>query len=1504
MGREGPMKCARRGPTLLAYALLLLISVMAPAPGVLGPAPPPVTVVLQPDGRNGTDTFIARSTGGWNFGDNASLWVGPDALNGSLDRSLLSFNLSALPAGAIVLNATLGLYLSRGAGGTIQAHRASHDWTEGTGKRSWIRLPVTVRETAGVRRTLEPVGLTIPFQPFDIENPLRDLSVFSGSSPVPSQVYKYGYSGGRISSSLVFLGVTIGPRQTRYFNITYSTNGTGVPSFRTRTWSPTPLWTFSTGATGESGASLVDLDGDGKLDVVFGTADGYVYALNETGKLKWATKVSTASTGNPVPWTPQVLDMDGDGKMDIVVVTTDSSVVRLNNTGAIKWTHAYGGGTPLYSTPTLIDVNGDGVLDVLVGGNMKQVDALNGIDGSLIRSYPTTAAPTFTASIKDIDGDGIGEIFFPADDKLVHAYKINGTQLWASAPGGITFIENSVAIGDVNGDGIPEVLTGDDANGGPEFALSALNGSVVWAVPTPNYREEGQTLADINGDGALEVLVPTTPQNSAGQLNVLRGKNGTSLWTYSGGFVRPMYPAIVDLNKDGKPEIVFLYGFKPPPNTESIPLLSGTGSLLYAWNVTSNDLGKLTISQKPMATPAVADLEGDGTMELVVPTGAGMYAFETGALGRDWRTWGYNWNHTHLAYDGNSPNGAPLLLATPGAPQVYPGPGASWIYRNGVLKWGNPGGDFLAAEANATAAPGWVSWNITSMVSDWSGNNYPNAGLFLTEADEVSGGLHGFYSSDAGNATLRPRLSITYALPYKDPTPRIIGAIPDQRKPENSPPWSINLASYAFDNDTPMDQLRWNVSGSNPAIVQITGVNTPGYHILTFYPQKNAWGNMRVTYWLTDPQGHYATQRAWINISFVNQPPTFNPPSTFIVHYDSTYTFNFLPYIQDVDDPPSNLTFTSDDARASIAGFNVSFLYPKSYLNQWVFVTLTVSDGQYSVARVVAVKVTSDNPPVVLKQLPDITMTEGQFLQGVFNLSNYFSDPDHDPIFFSFGYSHLNITIHANHSVDIRAQAEWWGQEKVTFRATDPAGAVAEQTILVTVVFVNDPPSFGPVPDLRVRYNESYSFNLDPYILDPDTPLNAINVSTSSPFITASGHLLTLLYPQTYNNTVQHVTIWMSDGTTTISKVIQITVGEDHPPRLTSKMPDRQFLEDTVFRNAYNLSSYFFDPDNSVLFYTSGNKNVSITIQPSNRVDLSALPNWNGVERVTFRATDPLGALAEDSVWITVIPVDDAPFFLPIPIQILNSTTAYLDLTAYLGDVDNNVSDLRLSTPSSNARILGQGILFTYQGDISDRVEVFASDGILSNGTNITVIVRLPAGPLPNYLFWLPIPAAAAALVGLALYRRREIDWALLATKGGLLVASVFRRGSIPVDTDQLTGMLTAIQDFASVSFSDEIRRQLEGLNLGDRRVTLVQGKCSYLGVVYRGRTPGGLPKLMKALLDEVEARYGDELKDFIDTSRLGDIPRMLEEMVNRPWWSLLFHGATNLFVGSGHRTK
>ncbi len=168
------------------------------------------------------------------------------------------------------------------------------------------------------------------------------------------------------------------------------------------------------------------------------------------------------------------------------------------------------------------DVTGDGRLDVLVGHAGHNVETrvriFDGATGLLIREF-APYAPTFGGGVylasADVNGDGKAEI-------LTGAGPSGGphVRLFDGVTGNIisqSFVYNSgftggvhVALGDTNGDGRPEIITGAGSTGGPHVrVLDALTFQPVvefyaWQTAAP----EGVRVAagDINGDGKAEIF--------------------------------------------------------------------------------------------------------------------------------------------------------------------------------------------------------------------------------------------------------------------------------------------------------------------------------------------------------------------------------------------------------------------------------------------------------------------------------------------------------------------------------------------------------------------------------------------------------------------------------------------------------------------------------------------------------------------------------------------------------------------------------------------------------------------------------------------------------------------------------------------------------------------------------------------------------------------------------------------------------------------------------------
>ena len=372
-----------------------------------------------------------------------------------------------------------------------------------------------------------------------------------------------------------------------------------------------------------------DLDGDLVPEIVVpygpisGSGAGGVRAYRRDGTLLWNYPSSNAPPSCcfanfpfGVVGTPAIADLDGDGTVEVVWGSLDAKVYAVEGaTGGNK------SGWPIFvrdtvwSSPTLFDLDGDGKKEIIIG-----------VDAHAEPPYPTVNGGTL--HVFRYDGTGTG---LPASIPVpeLPGFPVNIDQTVFSAP----------AVGDIDGDGKPEIVVGTGTywgNPGPcgsgqGGALRArrvyafrCDGSTPpgWPVVTDGEVKTAPALADLDGDGVPEVVVTDidcstgNPQNY--KVYAFRG-NGTRIFrtlvrSFFGVNLSAADPVVGDVFGDTKPEILVPSnteivafsatgsqlthdtGFSPPPATTGLPSF-----------YTPTSLGNATVTSMKVA-PTIADL--------------------------------------------------------------------------------------------------------------------------------------------------------------------------------------------------------------------------------------------------------------------------------------------------------------------------------------------------------------------------------------------------------------------------------------------------------------------------------------------------------------------------------------------------------------------------------------------------------------------------------------------------------------------------------------------------------------------------------------------------------------------------------------------------------------------------------------------------------------------------------------------------------------------------------
>jgi outer membrane protein assembly factor BamB len=375
------------------------------------------------------------------------------------------------------------------------------------------------------------------------------------------------------------------------------------------------LWKVPLRSNSYGGAAVADVDGDGLLEVAFGTyfGDSRVLVLNgEDGSELWSHDAGRACLDASVRFG----DVNGDGRLDLVVPVSNTCRVHAFEaaTGKIQWTYETGDGDCIDSPPALVDLNGDGFPELVFGSFRNRLHVVDGPTGKRVRLLDVGTGFIQTGPVvMDLDGDEVADFVagtFKGDNRLWALSGRTGEPLWHHEVGKGIGIYHGPAVGDLDGDGIPELV--QTAYDGVVRCLRSKDGKVLWSLnPGERYYMSPAAIADLDGDGKLEVIAVSsrvTVIESDGEVRY--SKRIAAGW---GGAHRGA--SIADLDGDGNLDIAYLL------DNGSFGVRRGRdGELLY-------ELAASRITDQTVASnangPVLADLDGDGFLDAFYVVGRG-----------------------------------------------------------------------------------------------------------------------------------------------------------------------------------------------------------------------------------------------------------------------------------------------------------------------------------------------------------------------------------------------------------------------------------------------------------------------------------------------------------------------------------------------------------------------------------------------------------------------------------------------------------------------------------------------------------------------------------------------------------------------------------------------------------------------------------------------------------------------------------------------------------------
>lgn len=1063
--------------------------------------------------------------------------------------------------------------------------------------------------------------------------------------------------------------------------------------------------------------NVADLDGDGVKEIVLvdhgepGGRPPRLMAIEPDGRLKWSRDLPA---GAPEHDAPVLGDLDGDGRLE-VIVDTGGMISAFDAEG-----RPLGGGWPVTPGGThfgkiLADLDHDGRLELIAvsrpppdfEGSPQRPLVVIDSTGKILRRWSVGAcreevfAPELLPAVANLDDDPELEIVAVDGCIGISAFKLAKPDgpVWTAALEANLFA--SPVVADLDGDGQEEIVIGGVGRdkglpGGLHVIDNRGKERPGFPVLTGENFRGGAALADLNGDGQFEIIIPSWDQDV---VHVV-GSDGFEL---PGWPTRPQFnasvksiPVIGDVDGDGSPDVVLA----SPGSWLQVVLGGDTARSggVRAWRVDGSQIDfhpsapmdglamecALGATWNRMPPLVLTDLDGNGRLDIVAGSVQdAAYSPDAPITRLKMRSSLYAWE----------------------LPVPAPEKGASWsAFQGGSERSGR-----LVRRAAPNQPPRIVGIPRQTVAPGDAFRAIP-LDLYVEDRDDrvsrlewiVRGGTQVHVIIDALHvARVEPvsagwvgRESVEFVV--RDPKGAEASAVVEfEVRPGYRPPVAVtDRATLAEDSAVELDPLTNDLSPTGRPL-RVAAVSRPGSGTtvllgdgrIRYRPATNFFGADHFEYTVVDDDGGAATGEVVLQVTGVDDAPT-PQPDRLLIDEDTSGELSLL--ANDTDPDGDTLTLVSLDRPESGVLENIGvdryrFTPPTNYNGLQTFNYLVRDPAGLMATGEVAILVKPVNDPPAGRD-QTVVLNRNKASDVMYDVV----DPDGDKLTYVIQAAPTNgVLLSYPELGNYAPRSGFAGTDRFTYTASDGLETVGPFTVNLVVRLRNNAPE--PVGRAMVTA-QGQALTVPLVAIDPDGDAVQMRLARDA----AHGRVVL----QGTN------AIYTPDPAFVGDDLFLFAAGDglDESPetvvtlRVTDVNTAPVALPEvlTVARNQTSpIELHARDAENNPLRFTvvSNTAYGRLTGVPP-RLEYTPVPNFRGIDRLQFQVSD--GLVTSDPAYLHLIVRD--PNHVPAATNQSVSLGRDTRVRFQLRATDEDGQSLRavvLKGPE-HGRVFGQGLEFTY----------------------------------------------------------------------------------------------------------------------------------------------------------------------------------------------------------------